>query len=46
MCKRHFKRSVRRRGLLILSNQRAVARARGNALAVNLFSVNDRQRRR
>ncbi|MFK4302317.1 MULTISPECIES: hypothetical protein [unclassified Paenibacillus] len=46
MCKRHFKRHVRRRGLSIRSNQRAIARARGNALAVNLFSVNDRQRRR
>ncbi|WP_167321408.1 hypothetical protein [Paenibacillus terrae] len=46
MSKRHFKRQVRRRGLTIRSNQRATARARGNALAVNLFSVNDRQRRR
>jgi hypothetical protein len=39
-------RDLRRRRLNIRSNQKATARARGNALAVNLFSVNDRQRRR
>ncbi|MGQ3478539.1 hypothetical protein [Paenibacillus sp. TY11] len=46
MSRRHFRRDLRRRRLNIRSNQRAIARARGNALAVNLFSVNDRQRRR
>ncbi|MGW8958031.1 hypothetical protein [Paenibacillus sp. NPDC055715] len=46
MSKRHFKHHVKRRRLSIRSSQRAIARARGNALAVNLFSVNDRQRRR
>ncbi|UZP76186.1 hypothetical protein [Paenibacillus polymyxa] len=44
MSRRHCRRDLRRSN--IRSNQRAVARARGNALAVNLFSVNDRQRRR
>lgn len=46
MRRRHFKRILRRRRLNIRSNQRATARARGNALAVNQFSVNDSQRRR
>lgn len=39
------KRNLRKR-LNIRSNQKATARARGNALAVNLFNVNDRQRKR
>ncbi|AHM66374.1 hypothetical protein ACT3XG_13265 [Paenibacillus polymyxa] len=46
MSRRHSNRELRRRRLNIRSNQRANARARGNALAVNLFSVNDGQRRR
>ncbi|MDP1513034.1 hypothetical protein L8C07_23810 [Paenibacillus sp. CMAA1739] len=46
MSRRHCNRELRRRRLNIRSNQRATARARGNALAVNLFSVNDGQRRR
>ncbi|URJ45237.1 hypothetical protein MF628_005033 [Paenibacillus polymyxa] len=46
MSRRHRRRDLRRRRLNIRSTQRAIARARGNALAVNLFSVNDRQRRR
>ncbi|MDY8049562.1 hypothetical protein UY416_25055 [Paenibacillus polymyxa] len=46
MSRRHCRRDLRRRRSNIRSNQRAVARARGNALAINLFSVNDRQRRR
>ncbi|MEC0184004.1 hypothetical protein P4H61_21175 [Paenibacillus peoriae] len=46
MSRKNSIRDLRRRRLNIHSNQKATARARGNALAVNLFSVNDRQRRR
>ncbi|WP_176718136.1 hypothetical protein [Paenibacillus kribbensis] len=46
MSRKDSKRDLRRKRLNIRSNQSATARARGNALAVNLFSVNDKQRRR
>ncbi|MEC0235221.1 hypothetical protein P4H71_12895 [Paenibacillus kribbensis] len=39
-------RRNRRRRLNIRSNQRANARAVGNALAINLFNVNEGRRRR
>ncbi|MET3209383.1 MAG: hypothetical protein ACQEXV_05190 [Bacillota bacterium] len=45
MSRRHSKHHVKRKSLSIWSKQKAFARARGNALAANLFNVNVKKKK-